>query len=94
MVKIEEKSLEERARETQLNDLAQMTKVLFGDKRIGVVGTSGFTVIGGTKDIYVNWPFKTLTVIVGHPNDFNTGHTMAKAYERTIGQEVVLKKDY
>ena len=94
MVKVEEKPLEERTRESKLSDLAEMTKKLFGDKRIGIVGTRGFTVTGGTKDIYINWPFETLKVTVGHPNDFDTGYAMAAAYEGKIGQEVVLKKDY
>lgn len=91
MVKIVEKTLEERAREEKLKTLVSVTKELLGSDTV-VYGLTSF-------DIFVNELIHVSVFCedsIGVPEEkyFDTAMKLAEAYEKATGSEWIVKKRY
>ena len=91
MVKVVEKSLEERAREEKKKTLIGITKELLGENAIAVdyENIFGFHV---NKKIFVTI-FQD-NINVPEEKYFETAIKLAEAYEKATGSEWIVKKDY
>lgn len=91
MVKVVEKTLEEKAREEKINTLIGVTTELLGSDAVenGMTGFDLFVI----KELHVS-------VLCGHrirvPEEkyFDTAMKLAEAYETATGKEWTVKKEY
>lgn len=91
MVKIKEKSLEERAQEEQHNALFQFTAGLVGEENIRETKELlYFSIYGG--DVHVSSLSNMVNVY--NPERFDEALRLAKEYEKMTGEEFTLKKEY
>ena len=91
MVKIEEKSLEERANERKHRDLLEITKRMMGAGAIDTETKSTFRLYG-TGGIYVTSSINR--VLVASSRYFDEALELAEAYEKATNEEFTLKKGY
>ncbi len=91
MVKVVEKSLEERAREEKINTLARITNELLGTDAVEN-GMTGFDLFIHEK-IHVSILCEN-KIIIPEEKYFDTAMRLAEAYEKVTGSEWIVKKNY